>query len=799
TVTPTYVSGQQYYNSTTLASHTTAAFNSTGADLLVAFISSHNNVAFTVTDSYGNTWLPLAGPASSVGSQNYPLEGEYFYAPNAKTGANHTITVGLSQAQPLILSIAAITGDNVYSPIDAYSLINGDNGTFADYIYSSPLTTYQSNDLLFGIAKGYLDKTFTAGTGYVNQSASTGLNFGAETGTAAVTGTYRTNFTANEQDYWQSGLTAVAPKPNQTNLSWTASVGGPITNYFIERCSGVGCANFTQIGSVSGSTLTYTDTTISAGTIYSYRVRAENSGGMFSNYSTVQLVSPIVPTVVSSLTANSLKTLAWNASVESGGTISRYSIERCQGAGCTNFTPLTTTTSTSYTDSSAAAGTNYSYRIRAQDANSFFGPYSAVATMDVPAYLDNAADGGNNGGTTSSLTYQYTVGTNANRLLVVNVAGSTSVDDISSVTYGGASLSLIKKIQTPSGNWHYLYYLLSPVSGTNNVVITAASAHFLASEACSWYNVTQSGPQTSATNTSSSGQTLTASLPASANNAIAVESMWAPNEVLPGNGSTELIADAASQTLGFFSSAASPVASAYPLSITNTWGGEQPASSITASFLLASNGATGITFDNAADGGNNGGSTATLSYAYTVGSGSNRLLIVNVIGGVSADDISSVTYAGTPMILLGKVQASSNAFQYVYYLLNPASGSNNVVITAASSHYLISQAASWSGVKQSAQPDAFTTNSAAAAITSTTTSLTTVAAGSLVVQGVWSDSHLAAGQGSAPLIVESAFQAGGIFASTISPVSPAGNVGMTTISDGTMSTGVIMASFSPAP
>jgi hypothetical protein len=172
---------------------------------------------------------------------------------------------------------------------------------------------------------------------------------------------------------------------------------------------------------------------------------------MFSNYSTVQLVSPIVPTVVSSLTANSLKTLAWNASVESGGTISRYSIERCQGAGCTNFTPLTTTTSTSYTDFSAAAGTIYSYRVRAQDANSFFGPYSAVATMDVPAYLDNAADGGNNGGTTSSLTYQYTVGTNANRLLVVNVAGSTSVDDISSVTYGGTPLSLIKKIQTPSG------------------------------------------------------------------------------------------------------------------------------------------------------------------------------------------------------------------------------------------------------------------------------------------------------------------------------------------------------------
>jgi hypothetical protein len=799
TVAPTYVSGQQYYNSTALASHTTAAFNSTGADLLVVFIGSHNNVAFTVTDSYGNTWLPLAGPSASVGSQDYPLEGELFYAPNAKTGANHTITVGLSQAEPLIMSIAAVAGDNIYSPIDAYGPITGDNGTISDYIYSNPLTTYQPNDFLLGVAKGYLDKTFTAGTGFVNQSASTGLNFGAETGTAASVGAYRTNFTASEQDYWQSALTAIAPKPNQTTMSWTASVGGPIINYFVERCSGIGCSGFTQVGTVSGSTLTYTDASISTGTVYSYRVRAENSGGMFSGYSAVQTVSPIMPTVVSSLTANSLKALSWNPSAENGGSVSSYSIERCQSAGCSSFAQIATTAGTAYTDASAAAGTTYNYRIRAQDANNLYGPYSAVATMIVPAYLDNAADGGNNAGTTTSLTYPYTVGTNSNRLLAVNVAGSTSVDDISSVTYAGTALNLIKKIQTPSGSWHYLYYLLSPASGTHNVVVAATSAHFLASEACSWYNVAQSNqPQASATSTSSSGQTLIATLPASANNAIAVDSVWAPNDVLAGNGSTELVADAASQTLGFFSSAASPVTSAYPLSMRDTWGGEQPASSITASFLLASNGTAGVTFDNAADGGNNGGSTTSLSYAYTVGSSANRLLIVNLIGSASTDDISSVTYGGVQMTLLGKVQAPSNAWQYIYYLLNPASGSNNVVVTAASAHYLISQAASWSDVKQSAQPDAITTNMAAAATTSTTTSLTTVASGSLVVQGVWSDSHLAAGPGTTPVVIESALDAGGIFVSANSPVAPAGGVGMTTISDGTMSSGVIMASFSPA-
>ncbi len=50
------------------------------------------------------------------------------------------------------------------------------------------------------------------------------------------------------------------------------------------------------------------------------------------------------------------------------------------------------------------------------------------------------------------------------------------------------------------------------------------------------------------------------------------------------------------------------------------------------------------------------------------------------------------------MTLLGKVRAPSNNWQYLYYLLNPSSGSNNVVVTANSPHYLISQAASWYNV-----------------------------------------------------------------------------------------------------
>jgi hypothetical protein len=799
TSVPTYVTGQQYYNATPGTSFTSSAFDSTGADLLLMFLGCHNNTVFTITDSYGNTWLPLAGPALKVGTSSYPMEGEFFYVPNARTGPGHTITVGLSQTEPLVMSIAAVSGDNTYSPIDAYSSITGDNGTQTAYISSSPLTTSQPNDLLLGIVKGFNNQNYTAGPTYTKQSASTGLNFSAESGTASSVGSYSSSFTASFGDFWQSVIAAIAPNPNEAILSWTASTGDVIASYYIERCTGLGCSNFTQIGSVSGSTLTYTDTTISLGTVYNYRVRAQGSSGIYSDYSTVQALSPIIPYIVSSFTATPARVLTWSASAEGGGSISQYSVERCTGPGCSNFSQLATTSSTSYIDTSAAAGTTYNYRVRARDANNFYGPYSVVATARIPAYFDNAADGGNNGGGTTSLTYPYTVGTNSNQLLLVNVIGDKSADDISSVTYAGASMTLVTKVLTPGGPWHYLYYLLSPVSGTNNVVITAASPHYLISDAASWYNIAQSGqPGAFTTNTAASGVVMTTSLPASSNNAVVAESIWAPFSVFPDAGSSKLVADSAFQSLGIFSSVPSPATQAFPVFMKNTWGGQNSASSIMASFTLASNGVAGITYDSSADGGNNGGSTASLTYPYTVGNGPNRLLVVNLIGDSSADDISSVTYAGTVMTLIGKAHAVANNWQYLYYLLNPPSGSNNIVVSAGSPHYLISQAASWFNVAQAAQPDASTTNTAAATSTSITTSLTTVATGSLVVQGVWSYGHLAAGAGATPVLTDTAFDGAGIFVSSGSPVSPPGNVSMTTISDGQASTGVIMASFAPS-
>ena len=78
--------------------------------------------------------------------------------------------------------------------------------------------------------------------------------------------------------------------------------------------------------------------------------------------------------------------LSWGASTDNVG-VTGYQVERCQGAGCSNFTQIATTTGTgtTYKDTSVSASTSYSYRVRATDAAGNLSPYSNTASATTPA------------------------------------------------------------------------------------------------------------------------------------------------------------------------------------------------------------------------------------------------------------------------------------------------------------------------------------------------------------------------------------------------------------------------------
>ena len=76
-----------------------------------------------------------------------------------------------------------------------------------------------------------------------------------------------------------------------------------------------------------------------------------------------------------------LSHLSWTPSSETGGTVSNYLVERCQGAGCSNFIQIGTTTGTTFNDTGLAASLIYIYRVRAQDTANTVGPYSTVVAV----------------------------------------------------------------------------------------------------------------------------------------------------------------------------------------------------------------------------------------------------------------------------------------------------------------------------------------------------------------------------------------------------------------------------------
>ena len=72
--------------------------------------------------------------------------------------------------------------------------------------------------------------------------------------------------------------------------------------------------------------------------------------------------------------------LGWTAATDNAA-VSGYRVERCLGAGCSNFAEVATPVTTSFADSGLASGTSYSYRVRAADASGNLGGYSNVATV----------------------------------------------------------------------------------------------------------------------------------------------------------------------------------------------------------------------------------------------------------------------------------------------------------------------------------------------------------------------------------------------------------------------------------
>ncbi len=250
-----------------------------------------------------------------------------------------------------------------------------------------------------------------------------------------------------------TNLSAAAASPTVVNLSWTAATDNvAVTGYRVERCQSAGCSVFTEIGQPTGTT--FSDLGRSASTSYSYRVRAIDAATNLGPYSATatattpalpDTTAPTAPTNLSAAAASpTVVNLSWTAATDNVA-VTGYRVERCQSAGCSVFTEIGQPTGTTFSDLGRSASTSYSYRVRAIDAATNLGPYSATATATTPALPDTTAP-----------TAPTNLSAAAASPTVVNLSWTAATDNVAVTGYRvercqSAGCSVFTEIGQPTG------------------------------------------------------------------------------------------------------------------------------------------------------------------------------------------------------------------------------------------------------------------------------------------------------------------------------------------------------------
>ena len=138
-----------------------------------------------------------------------------------------------------------------------------------------------------------------------------------------------------------------------------------------------------------------------------------------------------------------------------------------------------------------------------------------------------------------------------------------------------------------------------------------------------------------------------------------------------------------------------------------------------------------------------GGGYASWSHTCT---GTNLILLVSVYESANSNGVSGITYNGVALTQIGTV--SNGNTQSLWYLINPATGSHTIAVSGSHTTNTIWQGAiSYTGAKQTGQPDSF--NTATSQTTVQTISTTVVANNSWLVAafGVSDNNPPSAGTG----------------------------------------------------
>ncbi|MGN1120189.1 MAG: leucine-rich repeat domain-containing protein [Oscillospiraceae bacterium] len=289
----------------------------------------------------GSTWATVATPTTAAYTDTNVVAGTTYsyrvlsYVDGAWSGVS-----AVAKATPVSTvpqNVKATAGDK--SVTVTWSAVSGATKYRVQRLNGSTWTT-----VAIPTTTTYTDTTVTNGTSYSYRVLS--YVDGAWSGVSAVVTATPKSATTVPQN-----VKATAGDKSVT-VTWSEVDGAE--KYRVQRLNGSTWATIAY-----PTTTTYTDTTVTNGTSYSYRVLSYVDGA-WSGVSAVVSATPksaaTVPQNVKAAAGDGSVTVTWSA--VSGAT--KYRVQRLNGS---TWVTVAYPTTTAYTDTAVTNGTTYSYRV----------------------------------------------------------------------------------------------------------------------------------------------------------------------------------------------------------------------------------------------------------------------------------------------------------------------------------------------------------------------------------------------------------------------------------------------------
>ncbi|MDB5294023.1 MAG: repeat-containing protein, partial [Phycisphaerales bacterium] len=373
---------------TTLVPPTDVAAAPTASDVTVTWQDhSGGEAGYTIerSDDAGDTWASAGTAAANAESfvDENVLDGTaYKYRVVAANGPV------LSVASPAVDAVTAIAPlyDFLASAATSSSVVeltwaeNSARQTGVQIYRSSDNVTYTQIALVDSGVGGYTDAGLTEATAYYYKAIA--VNAVSASGAALVTGTTR--------PIAPTGPAVSATTIDSVTVGWTNG-STRNTGYVVERSDDAG-DNWATVATIADpAVVTVTDTGLTEGTAYLYRVSATSVFGPSAPTAELSASTrPAAPTgVAGTSTAGNVATVTWT-DVSGGET--GYRVERSADAGDTWTTVAASLAAdaASFADAGLTPATEYTYRVTALGV----GGDSAAATgtvLTVPAAVSDLA------------------------------------------------------------------------------------------------------------------------------------------------------------------------------------------------------------------------------------------------------------------------------------------------------------------------------------------------------------------------------------------------------------------------